>query len=448
MRADTPVRVTLATKPLGVLQSLSVARQNLLELIPELAVKQPIVSGRTGIRWHMLMDPAGLRHVLRDRVEDYPKADNVKRILRPAIGDSLFIAEGAHWRWQRQATAPVFRHRNIENLGPIMTTAAENAVARLADRAGGIADIFEETVAATFEVIGNVTFSAPGAMHHEAVQAAIEAYINRTAKISLFDMLGAPDWIPRPSRLFQPDALKQMQRVADNSIKQRQQSGPKDVPDLLDLLLGAEDPETARRMNPAELRDNLLTFIVAGHETTALTLAWALYLLAFDPEVQEKARAEAQAVLGGRVATAADCGQLTYITQVLDETLRLYPPAAFLSRTARAADELCGREIRRGDTVMIPVYALHRHRMLWENPDHFDPDRFADRRPERFTFLPFGDGPRICIGAQFAMQEAQIILSTLLTRFRFHMTPETNPRPELLLTLRPAGGVPLRIEAL
>jgi cytochrome P450 len=199
-------------------------------------------------------------------------------------------------------------------------------------------------------------------------------------------------------------------------------------------------------MNTAELRDNLLTFIVAGHETTALTLAWALYLCAFEPELQDKARAEAKAVLGDRAATVADLPNLTYIRQIVDEALRLYPPAAFLSRTALAHDTLCGREIRPGDTVMLPIYALHRSHALWPDPDRFDPDRFASPAAiDRFAYLPFGGGPRICIGASFALQEAVIILATLLARFRFTPVPGRDPKPVLILTLRPEGGVWLNI---
>ena len=199
-------------------------------------------------------------------------------------------------------------------------------------------------------------------------------------------------------------------------------------------------------MNTAELRDNLLTFIVAGHETTALTLAWALYLSAFDPAVQDRARAEAKAALGTRAATVADLAALPYCRQIVDEALRLYPPAAFLSRTARAHDTLCGREVRPGDTVMLPIYALHRNHALWPDPHRFDPGRFADPKAvDRFAYLPFGGGPRICIGASFALQEAVIILATLLARFRFTPVPGRDPKPVLILTLRPEGGVWLNV---
>lgn len=441
-----PVRVPLHRKPLGVLASALVARRNVLELIPEIATRQPMVSGKVGRRWHMVMDPEALRIVLKDRVEDYPKSVVTKLLLEPAIGQSLFVAEGAHWRWQRRAAAPAFAQRHVEALAPVMTAAAEASARRLAQAAGsGPVDVFAETVAATFEVISDVTFSGDEGFDRDAVHHAINAYIESTGRISVLDILGLPGWIPRPGRLRAGGDLKRMKRVADQAISSRSRMGPRPVPDLLDLLRAGADPETGRRMSAAELRDNLLTFIVAGHETTALTLAWALYLLAFDPVVQARAAAEACAALDGRAATVADLPQLTYIRQVVEETLRLYPPAAFLSRTAQIHDKLGGREVRPGDTIMLPVYALHRHHLLWDDPDAFDPDRFApEATRDRFAFLPFGAGPRICIGASFALQEAVIILASLLARFRFELTAPL-PQPRMILTLRPHGGVWLRL---
>lgn len=445
-----PVRVPLATEPLGVFGSLRAGRRNILELIPEIATHAPIISNAQGKRWHMIMDPDALRRVLRDRVEDYPKSDVTKLILGPGIGKSMFIAEGQEWLWQRRTAAPVFSHRNVANLAPVMTAAAERAAARFAAAAGRAADAFDEMVTATFEVISDVTFSGGEGFDRDAVHRAIDAYISQTAKVSLLDIIGAPTWVPRPSRLFAGPGLRDMKRMADATIDRRRTvSAPKPMPDLLDLLMAGEDPKSGRKMTTEELRDNLLTFIVAGHETTALTLSWALYLCAFDQTVQDRARNEVRAVLGNRPATAADVPDLTYIRQVIDETLRLYPPAAFLSRTAQKPDELCGREVRRGDTVILPIYALHRHRKLWSDPDHFDPDRFAPgHQTDRFAFLPFGDGPRICIGANFAVQEAVIILSTLLARFRFRPIPGRDPKPVMILTLRPEGGVWLAVDTI
>ncbi|RLJ40777.1 cytochrome P450 [Litoreibacter meonggei] len=444
---EYPPRVKLVTEKWGILQSLRAAQRNLLEIIPEIALHQPIVTGKMGKPWHMVMDPDAIRRILRDRLDDYPKSDVTKNILRPAIGDSLFVAEGAHWRWQRRAAAPVFSHRNVANLAPIMSAAADRSCARIDAHVGRAADMYAEMVTSTFEVISDVTFSGDEGFDRAAIHKAIDGYIDSTAKVSLFDVLGLPTWIPRPGRMMSSGGMKAMKSMADGVIGNRKIKGDDEVPDLLDLLMAGEDPETKRSMNTSELRDNLLTFIVAGHETTALTLAWALYLCAFDQDVQDSARDEAQSVLQGRTATAMDLAKLPYIRKIIDETLRLYPPAAFLSRTAQVQDELCGRPIAPGDTVMLPVYALHRSRLLWDDPDSFDPDRFAeDKKVDRFAYLPFGDGPRICIGMSFAVQEAVIILATLLSRFKFTRVEGKDPYPVLILTLRPEGGVWLNVE--
>ncbi|MFN6977189.1 MAG: cytochrome P450 [Gemmobacter sp.] len=445
-RLSHPVRVPLAAAPLGIWGSFAAGRRNILALIPEAATRLPIVSGASPRRWHMVTDPAALRRVLRDRVEDYPKSDATKLILAPAIGDSLFVAEGESWLWQRRTAAPVFGARNIAALGPVMTAAAEAAAARLAAAAGRRAvDLFAEMVTATFAVIADVTVSG-GGFDRDATHAAIDRYIAEAARLSLFDLLGLPAWVPRPERAFAARSIAAMKAGADAAIAARQAQGPRPVPDLLDLLAAGADPKSGRRMTDGELRDNLLTFIVAGHETTALTLAWAFYLLAHDAAAQDRARAEAQAVLGERAAAAADVPHLPYLRAVIDEALRLYPPAGFLSRTARERDVLCGTDIHPGDTVMLPVYALHRHHALWRDPDAFDPARFLGPAPARFSYLPFGDGPRICIGAAFAVQEAVIILATLIARFRLAPVPGRDPAPVMILTLRPEGGVWLTVE--
>lgn len=446
--ADCPVHVPLVTEPMGIWASLNAARRNVLSIIPQIATRQPMVSGRTGKRWHMVMDPDAIRHILLEQLDNYPKSIVTKNLLKPAIGESLFIAEGAHWRWQRRAAAPVFSHRNVMNLAPIMTAAAERSCERVCAAGPRAVDMAADMVRTTFDVISDVTFSGDGSFDADAVHRGIDNYIAEAGKISLFDILGFPDWVPRPRRLlFSGGAVNQMKKVADEAVEARRARGHQGVPDLLDLLLDGEDPETKRQMNTAELRDNLLTFIVAGHETTALTLAWSFYLCAFDQEVQDRARAEAQTVLQGRAAAGEDVANLPFIRMIADEALRLYPPAGMISRTAMASDTLCGREVRAGDTVIIPIYALHRNHRLWDDPDTFRPERFADRKSiERYAYLPFGDGPRICIGASFALQEAVIVLATLLSRFRFRPVPGRDPKPVMIITLRPEGGVWLEAE--
>ncbi len=443
----TPVKVPLVNEAWGIMKSLQMARKNVLRIIPEIATTQPMVSGKTGTRWHMVMDPEAIRTMLLDRLDDYPKSLVTKNLLRPAVGESLFIAEGAHWRWQRRAAAPVFSFRNVMNLAPIMTGAAERCVERIEAAGPRAINMLDEMTTTTFDVIADVTLSGGDSFDRAGVHNAIEDYLRDAGRISFLDILGAPDWIPRPARLVTGRAMRETKKMADRAIESRVARGTEGVPDLLDLLLAGEDPETKRKMNTAELRDNLLTFIVAGHETTALTLAWSLYLLAFDQEVQDRARAEAKEVLGDRAATGADVEKLKFIRQIVDEALRLYPPAGVVSRTAQKADTLGGREVRPGDTVMIPIYALHRNYRLWDEPDAFIPDRWEDGRPvDRYAYLPFGDGPRICIGSSFALQEAVIILASLVARFRFTAVEGLQPDPVMILTLRPDGGVWLTAE--
>jgi len=443
-----PVKVQLVTKPMSILQSLGSARRNLLSILPDIATRQPIVSGKTGIRWHMVMDPDALRRILRDKLADYPKSGVTKSLLRPAIGNSLFIAEGHHWQWQRRAAAPVFSHRNVSALGPVMTRAAEATSVRVAQSNGHPIDMFDEMVSATFQVIADVTLSGDSEFDRDTVHRAIDDYILAAGRVTLADMFNLPAWVPRGGWFKSRRALGQMQRIADATIEARKSEPNIGTPDLLDLLLDAQDPETGQSMSTAELRDNLLTFIVAGHETTALTLSWALYLCGFDKSVQERARNEAQTVLGKRPATQDDLADLPYTRAIIEETLRLYPPAAMLARTAVAEDRLCGREVRPKDTLIIPIYALHRSHVHWDDPDSFDPDRFLGAQITRFTYLPFGDGPRICIGQSFALQEAVIILATLLARFDFSPVVGKTPKPVMLLTLRPQGGVWLKANPL
>ncbi len=442
-----PVKAKLAARPLGILEIARTARRNLLEIIPELATRQPMVSGRTVKRWHMVMDPPGLRRILRDRADDYPKAETAKNIVRPAIGDSLFTAEGARWLRQRRAAAGAFSSRSIRGLAPVMSAAARRLVKRVGSSVPASLDMCEEITAATFEVISDVTFADGAGMDRALVHRAIDAYLSGAARVSILDIVGAPLWIPRLRSFMTDSAVRDMKRIAEQIIEARRDSETPGPDDLHGLLAKGADPESGQRMSAAELRDNLLTFIVAGHETTALALSWSLYLLAFDRDAQAKARGEARSALGGRIPNADDIARLPFIRQVVLESMRLYPPASLLLRTARAEDRIGGREVRPGDTMMLPIYALHRSHCHWENPDGFDPDRFASARTANSpAYLPFGAGPRACIGSGFAMQEAVIMLAALASRFRFEPVPGEAPEPVMILTLRPKGGVRLHVQ--
>jgi cytochrome P450 len=445
-----PPRIEPPSRPLSMLQSLRAARRNVLEIIPALAYVQPMLSGRLGSRWHMVQDPGALKRIFLDNAANYPKAEFMLRMLRPAVGDSLFTVEGEEWRWQRRAVAPVFAQRNVTALAPVMSATAERACARIA-AAQGQPELVAEMLSATFDVICEVALSGREHFDAEAYGTAITRYFETIGRASMLDFLHVPSWVPRPGAILGRGSVSTMHAMVARAIEDRRRQETGKADDLLDHMLKAEDPETGRRMTPDELLHNMQFFIVAGHETTALALAWSLLLLAGDQAAQERARAEARAALGNGPAGAEHLSRTPYVRQVIEEAMRLYPPVGMLARSPRERDVLAGREVLPGDVVFLPIYALHRHRMWWDEPDAFDPENFAPEqvaKRDRYLHLPFGAGPRICVGANFAMMQAQIILATLLARFRFAPGDAPPPRPVMTMTLRPDSGVRLAVTPL
>jgi cytochrome P450 len=445
-----PPRVEPPTRLLSPLEVLRTARRNVLGIIPGIAYKQPMVSGKLGTRWHMVQDPTALKRIFLDNVANYPKSEIMLRMLRPAVGDSLFTVEGEDWRWQRRAVAPVFAQRNVVALAPVMTATAERASARLA-AAGGQTEILSQMLSATFDVICDVALSGREHFDAAAYSAAIIRYFQTVGRASVLDFLHVPYWFPRPGAILGRKSVRTMHAMVARAIDERRSNATGKIDDLLDYMLKAEDAETGRRMTPTDLLHNMQFFIVAGHDTTALALAWSLLLLAGDRDAQERARAEARAVLGDAPATAQDLAAMPYIRQVIEEAMRLYPPVGLLARNVREPDMLAGREIRPNDTLFLPVYALHRHQMWWDRPDEFDPDNFAPEKVagrDRYLTLAFGAGPRICVGANFAMMQAHIILATLVARFAFAPGDGPPPVPAMTMTLRPEGGVNLAVTRL
>jgi len=443
-----PVSAPVHRRRLTRLETAFIARRNVLEIIPSFAYRQPIVSGDILVRWHMMADPAGMKRVMLDNLGNYPKSEIMRRMLRPAIGESLFNADGADWKWQRQAVAPVFTHRNVVALAPAMSATAERAVARLR-QSGGRAELVKEMLTATFDVICDVALSGREHFDSETFAKAITQYFQTAGRASLLDFLGFPEWFPRPGELLAGSSVRTMHSMVAAAIDARRKHATGVADDLLDHMLAAQDPETGQRMSPQDLIYNMQFFIVAGHETTALALSWALYLLANSPEHQERARAEVTAHLNGRTAEAADLVAMPFIQQVLEEAMRLYPPVGLLARNVLAEDELCGRVMKPNDILFLPIWALHRHELLWDRPELFDPNRFDPAGPKRdkYQYLPFGAGPRVCVGANFAMMQAQIILASLIQRFRFRPS-QPAPHPVMTMTVRPEPGVFLELQAL
>jgi cytochrome P450 len=329
-----------------------------------------------------------------------------------------------------------------------MLAVANGLAERLGKREGEVVDIAVEGTRATLEVLERTIFSDGLGRASEEIRLAMKSYFDTIGRIDPFDMLGFPDFVPRPARWKLRPALQVFESAIDTMISDRRErmaKDPENAPrDILTFLLEAADPETGETLTEAEVRANILTFIAAGHETTANCISWSLYLLSQSDTWRDRVRAEADRELGGPLEGLAD--RLTDTRAVIDETNRLYPPISAISRVAIGRDVLAGEQIKPGTMIVIAPYVLHRHRVLWEKPDIFDPNRFSgDAREtiDRFAYLPFGVGPRICIGAAFALQEASIIVATLVRNFRFETRPGFKPWPLQKVTLRPKDGLPM-----
>jgi cytochrome P450 len=367
-------------------------------------------------------------------------------LLRPALGDAILTAEGPHWRWQRQAAAPAFRHERLLSMTPLMTRAAEDTLARWrsADTAAP-RDIARDMVRTTFDVILHTMLSGGEGLDIEEASREIEIYLQTMGRPTLVDVFGLPAWLrvltqPRGAR-----ASEYLRRTIAAIVKRRRAEGP-GRDDLVDMLMQAVDPETGRQMSDDDLRDNIITFIAAGHETTAMALTWALYLVSSHKPTEQRVLDEVRRVAGDAPIGPEHIEGLVFTKQVIQETMRLFPPVAVLPRAAERDTKIAGQSVQVGTTVLVPIYALHRHRRLWDDPDTFDPDRFApelNAKRHRFAYLPFGGGPRICIGMSFAMIEATAILATFIRGAHFTHDPAHAIRPLVRITMRPQGGMPM-----
>ena len=444
-----PPAPTPRLKSLGPLALLRVLASNPLEAWTKAHFEKPIVMGGLSIgRVALVSDPAAIRRVLMDNSQNYHKDWLQRRVLSAGLSNGLLTAEGQQWRMQRRALAPLFARRTVLSFSVAMIDAAAALVERLKLRDGQIEDIAVEATRLTLEVLERTMFSDGLGRSPEEIRLAMKHYFEAIGRLDPFDVLGLPNWVPRLSRWKLRPMLRLFESAIDAIVSTRRRRIAEDldsVPrDILTLLLEARDPETGEGLSEVEVRANILTFIAAGHETTANSITWSLFLLSQSPEWRRRVQAEADRELDGDVEGLAE--RLVETRAVIDEANRLYPPIAAISRAALAPDELAGEPIRRGTMVVIAPYVLHRHRALWADPDAFDPNRFLDgarERIDRFAYLPFGVGPRICIGATFALQEASIVVATVMRHFTLELAPGHAVWPVHRVTVRPSGGLPM-----
>jgi cytochrome P450 len=391
-------------------------------------------------------DPVAIRRVLDENRHNYPKDAFQKRMLA-VLSNGLLTAENDQWRMQRRALAPVLALRNVRSFAPVMLRAVGELVERWRSHESEIVDVADEMTELTLEVLERTIFSGGIQGNGPEMRSAMRIYFDSLGRIDPFDLLNLPDFIPRVGRVRTRAAVRVFHQSVDEMIARRshRDSRAAGLPDdLLTLMLNARDPETGRPLSCEEIRANVITFISAGHESTANAIAWTLFLLSQSPTWCDRLAAEAARELDGPAETLPD--RLVETRAVIEEALRLYPPLAAISRVARRSDELAGTPIRRGAMIVIAPYVLHRHRLWWNEPEIFKPERFlpaARAGIDRYVYMPFGAGPRGCIGSVFALQEAMIAVAPIIRAFELDVAPGHAVWPLHRITLRPRRGLPM-----
>lgn len=433
-------------EPLSLFEFLRVLRDNSLSTYRSDVHAEDIAERRFfWKRTFFVNQPDAIKHILVDNATNYHKTEITRRLLEPGLGRGLLTSEDETWRRHRRTMAPAFDHRSILSYAPIMTETAEKLAAEWRDLADGAeVDVANAMMRATLTIISRTMFSSDSDEIVDVIERNAGRY-QAEIRPGLSDMLELPMWL---SRLIDGKrsgaAFSEFHRIIDRLMGAREHAGATQPKDLLARLIAARDAETGGGMTTQEVRNEVITIFMAGHETTALALTWTWYLLSQHPAVEAKLHAELDRVLGGRPPRHADLAALPFTRMVIDESMRLYPPAHTLSRTAMAKDVVLGRPIPKGSTILIVPWLLHRNPGLWDRPERFEPERFAPERARsrhRFAYLPFGAGPRICIGAAFALAEACLILATLAQHYRLALKPGFPVEPQGLITLRPRHGM-------
>lgn len=425
--------------------------ENPFENLPRPAFEEPVWQMRGFLGGGVVVsDPAGVKRVLLDNVANYPKAEMETKLLGAILGEGLLVSQGEKWKSHRRLMAPSFDFKSILAYAPAMVAAAE-AFATDWERkgAGAVIDVAEAMTDLTLNVISRTMFSAEGAELGELVDRSLRQMVDHIdfGLADLLPLIGPPRMKRKLARIHADFAA--MDATMKKLIGARQRGAGEAPRDLLDRLIAARDGETGVSLSNEEVRDEVVIIFLAGHDTTALALTYSWYLLSQHPDVEAKLHAELSRALGGRAPVHDDLVNLPYTRMVIEESMRLYPPAPGLSnRTALNDDEICGVKIRKGSQVAVLPWVIHRHCLLWDKPAIFDPERFSPERSQgrhRFAYLPFGGGPRICIGMALAMAEAQLMLATIAQRVRLKLVPGQDIVLQHRITLRPKDGIKMAL---
>jgi cytochrome P450 len=443
--------------PPSSLETIRIVLRNPLELWGKPSYTLPWIETKFfSERTIIINDPGLVRHVLVDNAANYEMSEIRQLILRPILRDGLLTAEGPVWKRSRKAMAPVFTPRHAKGFAGQMLAKSGEYVAKYEDvgPSGKVFDISVDMTELAFSILSETLFSGEIVTTSDSFSDDVDQLLHRMGRVDPMDLLRAPAWVPRLTRIGGQKVLGKFRDIVAKTMARRQErirQSPDDVPqDFLTLLLQLAGPEG---LMMEEIEDNILTFIGAGHETTARALAWTLYCVAESPRVRGHMEEEIDRVLATGAEPVEWLEMMPWVRAAFEEALRLYPPAPSINRAAIADDRWTspqGETVRidAGVTVLVMPWTLHRHELYWDRPRAYMPERFLPEnrgKIGRFQYLPFGAGPRICIGATFAMQEAVIALAVLMRRYRFDVTPETNPWPVQKLTTQPRDGMPMRV---
>jgi cytochrome P450 len=438
-----------AAQPLSVVGFLRAIRTNALTMWTAAAYEQEIVARRFLGRTNVLLNaPDAIHRVLVDNHANYRRSPASTRILRTVTGNGLLLSEGDAWRHQRRTTAPALAPRVMPMLARHMVAAAQDVLPSIAAQATeGPLDLLATLQSLTLEIAGRSMFSLEMQAFGAPLRRLLQEFAERFAQPLLFDML-LPPQVPTlhdlRRRRFQARWMRLVEAIMHDRLRQPEPETPRD---LFDLLRAARDPETGEAFSAAQLRDQLATLLLAGHETTAVTLFWTLFLLSQDRAEQARVAEEARGVVIEQDGTTAALPRLVRTRAVVSEALRLFPPAATIAREAIGPDMLGDFALPKRSLVMISPWVLHHHRRLWNDPDAFDPGRFMPDAPAvpRFAYLPFGAGPRVCVGAQFALTEAVLVLALLLQRFEVALEDTRPVLPKAIITTQPDHRAAFRL---
>ena len=402
-----------------------------------------------GLDLHTINQPDLVHRIMVDEVQEFPKSELMGRLLEPLLGESIFTTNGEQWKKQREMLNPSFDMVRVSRVFGLMSEAAEDMMTRLKQyENGSIVDMDPEMTYVTADIIFRTILSQR--LDEEDAKRMIEAFVTfqeETARTGMRTMFRIPEWLwifTGESRRIKAgneirDVLASMIRPRYDAVANGTMGGEQDI---LASLLQAVDADTGERFSFEEILDQVAMLFLAGHETSASALTWTLYLLSLYPEQQDRAYTEVMELCGDGAFEAAQMKQLNFVTNVFKEALRLYPPVGFFIREAKHDTQMRDKTIKAGATIAVAPWLIHRHKDFWDNPHGFDPDRHADPKSiAKDTYLPFGMGPRICIGAGFAMQEAILLLASLLRDFRMELEPGFVPDVVGRLTVRSANGM-------